>query len=215
MDIGIIGAGNIGATAAKLFAGAGHLVALSNSGGPESLEQLVAEIGPNAHAATADDAADFGEVVLLAIPWSKRGEGLPEPDRLAGKIVVDAMNPYTPDFQIEDLGDDTSSEDIARRLPGARMVKAFNTMYYERLRDEGQRNAPVKDRLALFVAGDDAETKSVVSRLIEEIGFAPVDTGPLREGGRKQQPGSPVYNVPIAAGPAARAAGGPTEEIVR
>lgn len=217
MDIGIIGAGNIGATTAKLFAKAGHHVAISNSRGPKSLEQLVAEIGPNAHAADADDAADFGEVVLLAIPWSKREERLPAPDRLAGKIVMDAMNPYTPDFQIEDLGGDTSSEDIARRLPGARMVKAFNTMYYERLRDEGQLNVPVEDRLALFVAGDDAEAKSVVSRLIEEIGFAPVDTGPLREGGRKQQPGSPVYNIPIAAGPAARAAGlhdpeGPTEE---
>lgn len=205
MDIGIIGAGNIGATAARLFAGAGHRVAISNSRGPETLRDLAAEIG--ARAVTVEEAADFGEVVLLAVPWSRREEGLPSAGLLVDKIVVDAMNPYTPDFRIEDLGDDTSTEDIARRLPGARIVKAFNTMYYERLRDEGDTAAPPEDRLALFVAGDDAEAKAVVSRLIEEIGFAPVDTGSLREGGRKQQPGSPIYNIPIAAGPAAREAG--------
>ena len=86
-------------------------------------------------------------------------------------------------------------------------------MYSERLRDEGDTGAPVEDRLALFVAGDDAEAKAVVSRLIEEIGFAPVDTGSLREGGRKQQPGSPIYNIPIAAGPAAREAGLPSKGV--
>jgi predicted dinucleotide-binding enzyme len=126
---------------------------------------------------------------------------------LEGKIVIDALNPYTPDFELEDLGDDTSSEDVARRLPGARIVKALNTMYYETLRSEGRPFAPMEDRIALFVAGDDPEAKSIVSRLIEEIGFAPVDTGSLGDGGRKQQPGSSVYNVPMAAGPAAREAG--------
>lgn len=207
LDIGIIGAGNIGATAARLFAGAGHRVAISNSRGPETLRGLVSEIGENARAVTVEEAAGFGEVVVLAVPWSRREEGLPSAGLLVDKIVIDAINPYTPDFRIEDLGDDTSSEDIARRLPGARIVKAFNTMYYERLRDEGDTNAPAEDRLALFVAGDDAEAKAVVSRLIDDIGFAPVDTGSLREGGRKQQPGSSIYNIPLSAGPAARDAG--------
>ena len=207
MDIGIIGAGNIGATAARLFAGAGHRVAVSNSRGPETLRGLVSEIGENARAVTVEEAAGFGEVVVLAVPWSRREEGLPSAGLLVDKIVIDAINPYTPDFRIEDLGDDTSSEDIARRLPGARIVKAFNTMYYERLRDEGDTNAPAEDRLALFVAGDDAEAKAVVSRLSDDIGFAPVDTGSLREGGRKQQPGSSIYNIPLSAGPAARDAG--------
>ena len=210
MDIGIIGAGNIGATAARLFARAGHRVAVSNSRGPETLRELVDGMEGDARAATAQDAAAFGEVVLLAIPWSKREEGLPAAELLEGKIVIDSLNPYTPDFQLEDLGDDTSSEDVARRLPGARLVKAFNTMYYETLRDEGRPFAPTGERVALFVAGDDAEAKAVVSGLIREIGFAPIDTGLLRDGGRKQQPGSNVYNVPLAAGPAARAAG--TEE---
>jgi hypothetical protein len=207
VNIGIIGAGNIGATAARLFAGAGHRVAVSNSRGPETLRDLVSEMGESARAMTVDEAADFGKVVLLAVPWSRREEGLPSAGMLLDKIVIDAINPYTPDFRIEDLGDDTSSEDIARRLPGARIVKAFNTMYYERLRDEGDTGVPAEDRLALFVAGDDAEAKAVVSRLIEDIGFAPVDTGSLSDGGRKQQPGSPVYNIPIEAGPAAREAG--------
>jgi predicted dinucleotide-binding enzyme len=207
MDIGIIGAGNIGATVAELFARSGHSVAISNSRGPETLQDLVSEIGDRARAATVEEAAGFGELILLALPWSRREEGLPSAGLLADKIVVDAMNPYTPDFRIEDLGDNTSSEDIARRLPGARIVKAFNTMYYERLRDEGDTGALVEDRLALFVAGDDAEAKAVVSRLIVEIGFAPVDTGSLRDGGREQQPGSPIYNIPIAAGPAAREGG--------
>jgi len=207
MDFGIIGAGNIGATTARLFAGAGHRVALSNSRGPETLRDLVAEIGENARAATVEEAADFGEVVLLAVPWSRRGEALPSASLAVDKIVVDAMNPYMPDFEIEDLGDGTSSEDIARRLPGARIVKAFNTMYYERLRDEGDTGAPAEERLVLFVAGDDLEAKAVVSRLIEEVGFTPMDTGSLRAGGQMQQPGSPIYNIPIAAGPAAREAG--------
>jgi predicted dinucleotide-binding enzyme len=211
LDIGIIGAGNIGATAARLFAGAGHRVAISNSRGPETLRGLVSEIGESARAVTVDEAAGFGEVVVLAVPWSRREEGLPSAGLLVDKIVIDAINPYTPDFRIEDLGDDTSSEDIVRRLPGARIVKAFNTMYCERLRDEGDTNAPAEDRLALFVAGDDAEAKAVVSRLIEDIGFAPVDTGSLREGGRKQQPGSSIYNIPLSAGPAAREAGLPSQ----
>jgi hypothetical protein len=110
VNIGIIGAGNIGATAARLFAGAGHRVAVSNSRGPETLRDLVSEMGESARAMTVDEAADFGKVVLLAVPWSRCEEGLPSAGLLVDKIVIDAINPYTPDFRIEDLGDDTSSE---------------------------------------------------------------------------------------------------------
>jgi len=195
MNIGIIGAGNIGANAARLFADAGHEVAISNSRGPESLASLVEEIGTNARAATVDDAASFGEVVLVAIPfWCY--ESLPA-GPLSGKIVVDAMNYYAGRDGRIDFGDLTSSELLARRLPDARVVKAFNTMYYETLRTEGNRSGG--DRLVLFIAGDDEEAKAVVSRLIEEIGFEPIDTGPLGDGGRKQQPGSPIYNNPMTA----------------
>jgi len=192
MDIGIIGAGNIGATAARLFVRAGHRVAISNSRGPETLGALVVEIGENARASTVEEAADFGEVILEAIPFG-RYEKLPA-DRLAGKILIDASNYYPGRDGEMDLGGLGSSEVIARHVPDARVVKAFNTMYYETLRTGGR--GPDEDRLVLFVAGDDAEAKAVVSRLIEEIGFSPVDIGSLTEG-RKQEPGSPIYNEPM------------------
>jgi 8-hydroxy-5-deazaflavin:NADPH oxidoreductase len=194
MNIGIVGSGNIGATAARLFAEAGHEVAVSNSRGPETLEGLVAAIGPRARASTVEEAADFGEVVLVAIPFFAY-ETLPT-DLLAGKIVVDAMNYYPGRDGEMDLDGLGSSELLARHLPDARVVKAFNTMYYETLGAGGRPDAPPAERLVLFVAGDDAEAKAVVSELIEEIGFTPVDVGTL-EDGRKQQPSSPIYNVPM------------------
>jgi predicted dinucleotide-binding enzyme len=194
MRIGIIGSGSIGGTAARLFAAAGHQVAIANSRGPDSLRDLVAEIGGGATAAaTVDEAARFGEVVLLAVPW-RAPEALPSPAAVAGRIVVDAMNPYREEGGLYDLGDDTSSEATARRLPGARLVKAFNTIGYQHLATQGDPRKPMDERRVVFVAGDDAEAKTVVSRLIEEIGFAPVDTGGLREGGRRQQPGAAIYN---------------------
>lgn len=196
MKIGIIGAGAIGETAARLLSRAGHAVAISNSRGPASLASVVAEIGPGAQALTAEEAAAFGEVVLLAVPW-RRPEALPAPERVTGKIVIDAMNPYDDNLQVIDLGESSSSEETAKRLPGARLVKAFNTLRAETLRNGGQLGAD--DRLVLFLAGDDAEAKSVVARLIDEIGFVPVDTGSLREGGRLQQPGGPLHGREMQA----------------
>jgi 8-hydroxy-5-deazaflavin:NADPH oxidoreductase len=193
MKIGILGAGNIGATAARLFIAAGHDVAVSNSRGPDSLKELVRELGDRAHAMTIDDASRFGEVVLLAVPW-RTPEALPHPDLLRGKIVIDAMNPYRPDGGFYDLGGSTSSEEVLKRIPGARLIKAFNTIYYVHLAGRGRKDLPVDERHTIYVAGDDADAKKVVARLIEEIGFAAVDTGSLREGGRMQQPDSPIYN---------------------
>jgi predicted dinucleotide-binding enzyme len=194
MKIGIIGAGDIGTTLGRHFAKAGHTVALSNSRGPRSLMGLVNSIGPNASAMTAAEAAKFGEVVVLAVPW-RTPEALPALEFVAGKIVIDATNPYSADGEVIDLGKRTSSEEVAGRLPGARLVKAFNTMYYHTLAKEARPPGP--ERLAIFVAGDDAEAKAVVARLIDQIGFAPVDTGSLADGGRKQQPGSAIYNRPM------------------
>ncbi len=192
MNIGIIGSGNIGANAARLFAESGHEVAVSNSRGPESLQDLVDEIGPNARATTVEEAADFGEVVLVAIPFFARDT---LPSGLDGKIVIDATNYYPGRDGDVDFDGLTSSESPARNIPGARLVKAFNTMYYETLAKEGRSEG--EDRLVLFVAGDDKEAKATVSGLIEEIGFEPMDTGSLRDGGRKQQPDSPIYNNPM------------------
>jgi predicted dinucleotide-binding enzyme len=192
VNIGVIGSGNIGATAARLFAAAGHEVAISNSRGPETLGGLVEEIGPGVRAATVEEAAGFGEVVMEAIPFG-RYTSLPA-ERLAGKVFITASNYYPARDGEVDLGGLASSELIQRHLPGARVVKAFNTIYFARLRDNGRPGAPVGEREVIFLSGDDEEAKGIVSGLIEEIGFAPVDAGTLAES-RRQEPGSPVYNV--------------------
>jgi 8-hydroxy-5-deazaflavin:NADPH oxidoreductase len=204
MKIGIIGAGRIGGTVARLFVNAGHDVALSNSRGPDSLRELVTKLGSRPHATTVEDAAAFGEVILLATPW-RSPEALPPPARVAGKVVIDAMNPYSATGGALDLGASTSSEETAKRLPGARLVKAFNTIYFEHLATRGRPDLPLEERHAIFLAGDDAAAKRLVATLVEQIGFAPIDSGSLREGGRRQQPGAPLYNHPMT-GAEARAA---------
>lgn len=183
----------IGHTLAGLFVRAGHKVALSNSRGPESLQDMVAELGPLAHADTVDNAAAFGEVVLLAVPF-RSPDALPHPDLVANKIVIDAMNPYAGNGQVMDLSDTTSSEETAKRLPDTRLVKAFNTIWFRHLAEQGDTSKPDDERRAIFVAGNDASAKTIVSDLIRQIGFAPVDTGSLRGGGRKQQPNGVLYN---------------------
>ena len=200
MKIGIIGSGNIGATTARLFAGAGHDVTIANSRGPESLAELVGDLGPNAQAATVEDAARASDVVLIAIPLRAYPD-LPA-EAFAGKVVIDANNYYPQrDGQIPELDreETTSSELLARHLGGARIVKSFNTMNFRPLGSDGRPDAPRAERLAIYLAGDDEGAKEIVAGLIHEVGFAPVDTGSLHEGGVRQQPGSPIYNNPMPA----------------
>jgi predicted dinucleotide-binding enzyme len=200
MKIGIIGAGNIGANAARLFVKAGHEIAVANSRGAETLTDLVAELGENARAASIEEAANFGEIVFVSIPFGKY-KMLPA-DIFDGKIVVDSNN-YYPDrdgnFEEIDENKTTSSAMLAEHLRGARIVKGFNTIWFEHLKTQGDVNLPVEERRAIFIAGDDAEAKKIVARLIEEIGFAAVDTGDLRDGGAAQQPESAIYNRNLTA----------------
>ena len=196
MKIGIIGAGNIGYTMAALLTKAGHEIAISNSRGPDSLNDIIDELGPSAHADTVDNAAAFGEVILLAVPW-RSPEALPHPDLVANKVVIDAMNPYSADSQIIDLGLSTSSEETARRLPDARIVKAFNTIWFKTLAQESDPYKEDETKLAIFIAGDEPGAKQTVSDLIRDIGFTPIDAGTLREGGRKLQPGTSLYGKPF------------------
>lgn len=200
MKVGIIGSGNIGATAARLFARAGHEVAISNSRGGVGLESLVAELGARGHATGTEEAARFGDVVLIAIPFGKY-ETLPA-EAFEGKVVIDANNYYPSRdgaFPALDSGETTSSELVASHLKGARLVKGFNTIWFEHLAKQGDASLPVEERRAIFIAGDDEEAKQIVSRLVEEIGFAAVDTGALATGGRRQQVGTPVYNKELNA----------------
>lgn len=208
MNIGIIGAGRIGGSAARLFIDAGHEVAISNSRGPETLRGLVAKLGPKARAVTPDEAARFGEVVLLAIPL-KDYATLPA-EELRGKVVIDALNYYpSRDGQIApiDSRESTSSELVAAHLPGARVVKAFNTIWFEHLRTKGDKRAPVERRRVIPISGDDAQAKQVVWRLIEEIGFGPYDMGSLRDSGQ-QQTDAAIYNKDVTVAEARQIAPG-------
>ncbi len=202
MRIGIIGSGRIGGTLAGLFARAGNEVAIANSRGPDTLQELVETVGEVARALPVEEAVAFGDMVVLAIPWRRRDE-LPPGALFAGKVVVDAMNPYGAGGLI-DVKPSTSSEEVARLMPEARLVKAFNTIHFQRLAENGRPGAPLEEREVIFLAGDDEKAKRVVSDLIKEIGFAPCDTGTLAEGGRRQQPGSPIYNVRMTQSEAAR-----------
>ena len=197
MRIGIIGSGRIGGTLARRCVEAGHEVAVSNSRGPDTLRDLVTELGPNATATTPAEAAWFGEVVVVAVPFVAYRD-LPA-DALAGGMVIDATNYYPDrDGHVEELdtGQTTSSELVARHLPDARVVKAFNTMYWNHLRDLGRPNGD-PDRLGIPISGDDPDAKQVVSTLVDDIGFDAVDAGALAEGGRKHQPGTPVYTTDL------------------
>jgi predicted dinucleotide-binding enzyme len=208
MKIGVIGAGNIGANAARLFVRADHQVAISNSRGPQTLETLVEELGDNATAATVEQARDFGDIVFISIPLGKYTD-LPT-NGWEDKIVIDSNNYYPErDNNIPDLdsGATTSSELLLQHLPGARIVKGFNTIWFEHLRSQGNVELPLDDRRAIFIAGDDSDAKAVVAKLIEDIGFAAVDTGFLAAGGRTQQPGTVIYNKELTAAEAAKALG--------
>ena len=196
MKIGIIGSGNIGGTLARLLAGAGHEVVLANSRGPESLAGLVAEIGPAATAATPAGAAEAGEVVVVAIPFF-RYTALPATE-LAGKIVVDATNYYggrDGSFPEIESGAAGSSELLARFLPGARVVKAFNTIHFRHLAGDGVPSG-TPGRRAIPIAGDDPAANATVADLIDEIGFDAYDAGSLPDG-RRFDPGTPLFNVAL------------------
>jgi predicted dinucleotide-binding enzyme len=206
VEIGIIGSGRIGGTLARRVAELGHDVIVANRRGPEAMSELLTELGERGRPGSVEDAAQARDLAVVATPLSA-WDGLP-PGPFAGRIVVDTGN-YYPQYtgRIDALENgSTSSELLAARLPGARMVKAFNTMVWRRLRDEG-RPAGDPDRLAMPVASDDEEAKAVVSHLIDELGFDPVDTGTLADGGRRQQPGTPVYDQPITAAEARRRLG--------
>lgn len=198
MRIGIVGAGHVGETVARLCSDAGHEVLVSNSRGPDSLTDLVAQLGPGVEAATPAEAVTNSQLVFLALPFRRREE-LPAADRFAGKVVVDATNPFDESGEVMDLGDDTSSERVARQLPEARLVKAFNTIHWETLRDRSRPEELPGDRLAVFVAGDDDRAKAIVADLIRDVGFEAVDTGSLREGGRLQEPEGPLFGRPMSA----------------
>jgi predicted dinucleotide-binding enzyme len=185
--IGIIGAGHIGAQVARLAIGSGYRVVISNSRGPETLSDLVAELGPNARAATPAEAAKAGEIVVVSVPLKNYKQVPVEP--LAGKIVIDTNNYYPErDGRIPELDNEstTTAELLQTHLRTSKVVKGFNHIYAAALTTDGQ-PAGTKNRRALVIAGDDTEAKRTVTRLLDEFGFDTVDAGPLKEGWRIQR----------------------------
>ena len=190
--IGLIGAGHIGSQVARLAVAHGYKVVISNSRGPETLAGLVAELGPNARAATAVDAAKSGDIVVVTIPLKNYRAVPVQP--LAGKVVIDTNNYYPQrDGHIPELDNEstTSAELLQAHLPTSKVVKAFNHVYAAQLTTDG-RPAGSPNRRALVIAGNDAGAKATVTRLLDEFGFETVDAGPLKESWRIQ-PNTPGY----------------------
>jgi hypothetical protein len=185
--IGFVGSGEIGSTLARLAVDAGYDVVLSNSRGPETLADLVGELGPSARAATADEAAAAGDVVVVTIPL-KAYRAVPV-GPLAGKVVIDTNNYFPhrdgvfPELEAETT---TTSELLQRHLPTSRVVKAFNNISAGELARRGQPPG-TPGRRALAIAGDDAAAKTTAAALIDEFGYDVVDVGPLAEGWRYQR----------------------------
>jgi 8-hydroxy-5-deazaflavin:NADPH oxidoreductase len=168
MRIGIVGAGRIGGNAGQLFARAGHEVFFSGSRDPNRLEQLAGEAG-GARSGSPREAVEFGQVVFFSVPWTAVDELLRQTGSLAGKIVIDTTNQYRPGGW-EQLPK-TAAETNQERMPGARLVKAFNTL------TAGFQAEAAGRGVAMFLAGEDAAAKKVVAGLIRDVGFAPVDVG--------------------------------------
>ena len=185
--IGLIGAGHIGSQVARLAVASGHHVVISNSRGPETLAELVAELGPNARAVTVADAARAGDIVVVTVPLKNytRVPAVP----LAGKVVIDTNNYYPQrDGNIPELDNEstTTAELLQAHLPTSKVVKAFNHIYAAQLTTDGL-PAGTPNRRALVIAGDDAAAKKDVTDLLDQFGFDTVDAGPLKEGWRIQR----------------------------
>lgn len=172
MKIGIIGAGHIGGGLARQFAGAGHQVMLSFSRDNTKLTELASQLGPDAEVGSPADAADFGEVVVISVPWRAIPDALDQAGPLTGKIVIDTTNQFgTP---VPPAGQTAASFNAAR-MPGARYTKSFNTLTSGFQAQAAARSGD--ERVVQWLCGDDADAKRVVTTLIEDAGFVPVDLG--------------------------------------
>jgi len=190
---GIIGAGNIAKAVSVHLLKAGYSVILSSRKDPSEVAKTIASLGSGAKAGTPGVAAQ-ADIVILAIPWSQLST-LTGLTNWNNRIVIDATNHYVifaPDLQVADLGGRASSEVVADYVPGARLVKAFNTLYYKLLEMNPQSE---NGKRVLFISGNHSDTNKEISDLIDSMGFAPIILGNLATGGKLQQAKGPLSGV--------------------
>ena len=197
LRIGVIGSGHIGGTIGGLWVKAGHPV-LFSSRHPEALKDLVAGLGANAQAGTVDQAIAFGDVLFIAVPYGALPQiGQTYGAALKGKIMLDACNAVA--ARDGAIADEVERDGIGvtsqKYLPGTRLVRAFNTMSYMIFAREANRADP---KLAVPIAGDDAEAVQIAAGLVRDAGFDPVVVGKLKDASRFQR-GGPGYGQPVSA----------------
>jgi predicted dinucleotide-binding enzyme len=192
MTIGIIGSGAIGTAFARTLSRAGIEATISNSRGPDSLNELVSQLGPSIKAGSREEASR-ADIVFVAVNWTKLPAALANLPDWKGRIVIDANNPIeAPLFKPADLGGRGSSAVFADLVPRARVVKAFNHLRAELLATDPRSHGGQR---VLFYSGDDAAAKEEIAALIERLGFAGIDLGSLEVGGKLAQfPGGPLPN---------------------
>jgi 8-hydroxy-5-deazaflavin:NADPH oxidoreductase len=177
VKIGIIGTGRIGGGLARQLAGAGHELKLSFSRDPGRLEELARELGAGASVGTPAEAVDFGEVIVISVPWGVLPQALEQAGSLAGKIVIDTTNQFGPP-PLPPKGE-TAAHFNAARMPGARYTKCFNTLTSAFQAEAAGRQG--EERVVQWLCGDDAKAKEIAAGLVEDAGFVPVDLGGTAE----------------------------------
>ena len=192
LRLGIVGAGKLGTTLARAAVAAGYDVGISGSGLADDIELTVDVLAPGARAATTNEVVRHADIVILAVPMHRFRE-IPG-DLFAGKILVDATNYWQPvdgdDPELTTAADGTSTI-VQERFPSARVVKSLNQLGYHQL-EENRRSKDARDRIAIGAAGDDRMAVEKVKRLIDRLGFDPVDAGPLKNGLVLEPDGSPI-----------------------
>jgi predicted dinucleotide-binding enzyme len=194
LRLGIVGAGKIGTAVARAAVADGYDVAISGSGAVERIELIVEVLAPGAHAVTTDDVVHRADLIVLAVPMHRFRE-LPD-DVFADKILVDAMNYWE---EIDGIDEELVTAPVGttgvvqQHFRSARVVKSLNQLGYFKF-DQARRPSGAPDRLAMAAAGNDPDAVAVVMRLINRLGFDPVDAGPL-DAGVALEPGGPVFGI--------------------
>lgn len=194
--IGFIGVGQIGRALARHLLNAGYTVLLSNSRGKQSLEDMARELGPKAKAVDVSAVTD-SDIIVLSVPWAKIEKAVENINDWNNKVVIDTTNnilSVNPTLTLAELNGQTTGEVVAGWLPNARVVKAFNTLYYKTL--EASPLETIGNRI-IALSGNNQDAKSTVSEIISSIGFAPLDLGSLREGGKLQDVGGPLSSIDL------------------